>query len=772
MAVGSTGPPLFGQQLRRLRSAAGLTQEALAERSGVSVDAISALENGRRHRPRPDTVLMLAEGLGLESDERERLAAAGRGQGRQSSSKVVPEARAEPPEPRAGIPPDQIALFVGRERELAALVRQLKESGRVAVHGLGGIGKTQLVVRFLHQHSREYPDGVFWVRADRETSLVGDLAGLTWRLGLPEREEPEQKRQIEAVLRWLREHRRWLLVLDNFEPTVAETVRHWLPPGLQGHLLLTSRTPTWSVRLCLGPLPPGIASYLLLQRTGQADGDAADAVAETLGHLPLALTQAAAFLEASGRDLASYAGLLRTRLVELMEEGTPEDYPRPVASTLRLSFERMENERPAAAALLRLCAFLAPDSIPISVLRGGAGEVPEELRHALGDGVEFDRTIATLRHYSLAERQGGGLRVHRLVQAVVRESLAAEQQKTWLAAAIRTLQAGFPAEAVEHPAQWPLCACLLAHIQVVERLTEDRMVEPAALGRLLHQLGRYLRLRGEFALARPLLARALAIREQVLGPGHAATAECLNSLASLLQDEGDLAAARPLFERSLTIRERVLGSDDAETAVSLNNLGLLLKEQGELAAARPLLERSLAIWERVLGPVHRRTGAALNNLGLLLKEQGELAAARALFERSLAIDEEVTGPDHPRTAISLNNLGNLLREEGDLATARTLLDRAVLIVERVLVPDHPHVARSLHNLALVVRDEGDLTTASLHLQRALATFERVLGPEHRWTIESRRAFEGVTSNPERHIGWGSSRSDRRTDYPEDSTIVV
>ena len=185
----------FGAALRWHRAAAGLSQEALAARSGLSVDAIGMLERGQRSTPRPSTVARLAAALRLPARDRAAFVASAR-----------PSEPARPPEPGAGIPPDPIAHFVGREPELAALQRLLDEGGRVAVHGLGGVGKTQLVVRFLHRRRGAYPDGVYWLRADRPTGLVGDLASLAWRLDLPEREVSEQERQVAAVLRWLREH--------------------------------------------------------------------------------------------------------------------------------------------------------------------------------------------------------------------------------------------------------------------------------------------------------------------------------------------------------------------------------------------------------------------------------------------------------------------------------------------------------------------------------------------------------------------------------------
>jgi tetratricopeptide (TPR) repeat protein/transcriptional regulator with XRE-family HTH domain len=784
--------PSFGELLRNHRAAAGLTQEQLAAAADLSPHAVSALERGVRRVPRRSTILRLAGALGLDGDGRDALLTMALRPPPELAASSPPP-RSQPPEPRSGIPPGPIACFVGRERELAEIEGQLGRGGRVAVNGLGGVGKTQLAVQYLHQRRTAYPDGVHWLRADQETSLVGDLASLAWRLGLPEREAPELERQIEAVLRWLSEHGRWLLVVDNVEPAVTDAVRRWLPSGLPGHVLLTSRTPMWSTRLRLEPLRLEAASRFLLQRTGQRDSEAAGTVAEMLGLLPLALEQAAAYLELSGRDLASYAELLRTRLVELMREGTPEGYPRPVATTWQLSFERMEGERPAAASLLRLCAFLAPSDIPISVIRAAAGELPDGLRAALDDDVELDRTIAALRRYSLVDRQGDGLRVHRLVQTVVRESMAASQRRLWLAAAIRLLRAAHP-EQVETGDAWPLCARLLAHAQAVERLARDEPVEPAALAWLLDRAGSYLRARADFEPARYLMERALAIRERAFGADHPDTAASLNGLAALLWNQGELAAARSRYERALAIRERVLGSGHPETAESLNDLAILLMDQGELVAARrlheralgirtqtlardhpsiaesldnlgavlqqqgereaarPLVERALRIRERALGPDHPRTAFTLNNLAVLLQDLGRLTEARPLFARALAIREQQLGPDHPRTAASLDNLGWLLREQGELAAARHLHERALTIRERVLGGDHPHTGRSLHRLAVVLLALGHPALAVPRAERAAGVLERTLGPRHRWTIESRRTLEQVRAELPRQPG--------------------
>lgn len=721
----------FSDLVRAYRAAAHLTQEELAERSGLSVHGIGMLERGVRRAPRAITVELLADALRLDAKQRAMLVAAAR-------ERTAPRPML-PAEPRSGLPPDPDPHFVGRQNELSELRRALRRAGRVAVHGLGGVGKTQLVVQHLHRHRAEYTDGVFWLRAGAKSSVRGDLAGLAWHLELPERELPNQERQVAAVLRWLRDHSRWLLVLDDVEPVTLEAVDHWLPPGLPGHLLATSRTPMWSVRMGLGPLPLGTATCFLLQRTGQDDADAAGAVAGVLGQLPLALAQAAAYIEATGRDLAGYRNLLRTRLLELMAEARPDDYPRTVATTWQVSFERLEAERPAAAALLRLCAFLAPHDIPVEVLQAGAGQLPGELRDTLADDLALDRTIAALGRYSLAGRSGDRLQVHPLVQVVVRDAMGPGLRGQWLLRAVRLLHATFPDEPEVHPEHWPACARLLPHVELVASLADGLFGEP--LGEVLQRAGAYAWARSQLGLARTLLERALAIRERDLGPNDPVTAWTLNYLAEVLHYQGEVSAARSLLERALTIRERALGGDHQATAESHNDLALLLVGEGDLAGARSLLKRALAAMERTVGLDHHHTVTVLSNLGLVLHKQGDLATSRLLLERAVAIGERRYGSDHLIVGRSLRNLSMTLLAQGERAAADLTFKRALAIHQRVLGHDHPDTARTLHRRAVGLREDGKLAAAATLFQRAIAIYELAVPTENPMFVESRRALD-------------------------------
>ncbi|HEY8378866.1 MAG TPA: tetratricopeptide repeat protein, partial [Nannocystis sp.] len=235
---------------------------------------------------------------------------------------------------------------------------------------------------------------------------------------------------------------------------------------------------------------------------------------------------------------------------------------------------------------------------------------------------------------------------------------------------------------------------------------------------------------GAYADAKPLLERALAIRERSLGPEHPYVADSLMGLANAHWYTGAYAEAKELHERALAIREETLGPDHPHVASSLNNLAAVHWVSGAYSEAKALLERTLAIREKALGPEHPDVGAALGNLAAVHAETGAYAEAKALLERSLVIREKALGPEHPRVADALDNLGAMHRATGAHAEARALHERALAIRERALGPDHPDVASSLHNLAHMHQATGAHAEAKALHERALAIREKALGPDH------------------------------------------
>jgi tetratricopeptide (TPR) repeat protein len=635
--------------------------------------------------------------------------------------------------------------FTGREEMLADL-RAALTSGQAAaltqvpqaIHGLGGVGKTQLAIEYAYRHRAEY-SLVWWVRAEEPAALAGDYAAMAAALDLPQKEAREQAVVVEAVRRWLEQNTGWLLVFDNAgEPT---DVRDYLPRSAGGHVIITSRNPAWGAVA----RPLGVQVFerptsveFLLKRTGQADQEAAGKLAEALGDLPLALEQAVAYIEATGESVSGYLRMFRERQAELLKRPSPSS-DTTVATTWELSFQQVDRRSPAAAALLNLCAFLAPDDISLDIVQQ-APKLPEPLAEAAADAVQFDDAIGALRRFSLVSRSGDVLSVHRLVQAVTRERLAEEARKRWAAAAARTVNRAFPIDS-DDVRTWPVCSRLLAHALAAADHCEPLKVAADETGRLLNQAGVYLKGRAEFARARACFERALKIAEAAYGPDHPKVAIRVNNLGRVLHDQGDLAGARACFERALKIDEAAYGPEHPNVARDVNNLGGVLQDQGDLAAAWACFERALKIYEAAYGPEHPNVATCVNNLGRVLHDQGDLAGARACLERALKIDEAAYGPDHPEVARAVNNLGSVLQDQGDLAGARACCERALKVSEAAYGPEHPTVAIRVNNLGGVLKAEGDLAGARACFERALGICRRFLGESHPNTVLARKNLE-------------------------------
>jgi tetratricopeptide (TPR) repeat protein len=629
--------------------------------------------------------------------------------------------------------------FTGRQDVLDQLHEHLTSSGRLAVvaaHGLGGVGKTQLVLAYAHQHADTYPL-VWWVPAETDVSAAAALAALAPFLGMTVK--PDQEATVTAVLQALGQRRApdggpgWLLVFDNAE--APQRLRRLLPPGGAGRVLVTSRNPAWgglARRLQVDVLSEAEAVALLLGQTGSTDRAAAVALARELDRLPLALAQVAGYCEQTGLSLAEYLDAFRRRRDQLLASGQPVGYPATVAMTWQLSVDKLAGQSPAALQLLRLAAFLAPEAIPLGLLTVDPRVLPDELAAAAADEGALDAAVGALVGLSLVARERGGLRLHRLVQAATRANLPAEQANQWATRAVLLVRAAFP-RPVHDPRGWPQAAGLLAHALAAADHAEDRQAAPKATGALRNEIGIYLGSRAELAAAREQLERALRLKEAAHGPDDPELATTLINLGNVLHQLGEPAAAREHLERALRLLEAAHGPDHPDVARTLNNLGVVLGVLGDLRAERAHLERALRLREAAYGPDHPQLASTLTNLGNVLGGLGEPVAAREQLERALRLLESAYGPDHPEAAGTLDNLSVILRLLGEPAAAREQLERALRLKEEAYGPDHPEVAKTLTALGIVLRDLEELAAAREQMERAARIFRHTHGAEHRDT---------------------------------------
>jgi DNA-binding XRE family transcriptional regulator len=769
--------PGFGGLLRQLRVEAGLTQEELAAAAGVSPRSVSDLERGVSRTARKDTAVLLAGALGLAEPARGVFVAAA--QGRVRAAEVRAAVRWSGPGAAGAVPrvwniPARNPGFTGRDDLLAAVRARLLAGGAAvvqALHGMGGVGKTQLAAEYAHRFAASY-ELAWWVGAE-QGGLIGDqVAALGLALGcIPAGAGVGVVRAV--VLAELRARGRWLLVFDNAEDPAD--VAPWLPGG-DGHVLITSRERGWAELAApveVDVLARAESVALLRARVPGLGGADADRLAAGLGDLPLALAQAAGFMAGTGTSAQEYLGLLHARAGQVLDQAVPGSYPRSLAAATALTAGRLAGEDPAAAELASLCAFLAPEPIPEDLFTGSASELPAELAARAADPLAWRQTLARLTRQSLVRIDHDGLQMHRLTQAILRGRLTPADAAAARACTEAILAASHPGHPLD-PATWPRWTRLMPHLlaadlaatgnpglrqlachacryllkrgdtntafgladdlrqQWRDRLGDDHEHTLA----IAHYLGWALEETGRWADARDLVRDVLDRRRRVLGQDHPDTLHSAHNLAVYLCLLGELRAARDLAHDTLDRQRRVLGEDHPDTLYTANDLANILRLLGEVRAARDLAQDALNRLRRILGQDHPDTLDCASHLAMILHALGEAQAARDLAHDTLNRQRRVLGEDHPSAMNSANDLADTLRLLGEVRAARDLAQDALNRLRRILGQDHPDTLDCASHLAMILHALGEAQAARDLHQDTLNRQRRVLGEDHPSTLYS------------------------------------
>jgi predicted ATPase/DNA-binding XRE family transcriptional regulator len=735
--VDTISSPSFARLLKRSRVAAGLTQEALAERANLSVRTVSDLERGLKTRPHRDTVELLADALGLAPEDRAGFeASVPRG------LPLVPPAdlTARPP---SVLPPTTLTPLIGREREEAQVVSLLRREGTrlLTLTGTGGVGKTRLALQVAATLQEDFADGLVVVSLSsiHDSSLV--LSSLARYLGVREAGDQPLLAGVTAHLR----EKQTLLLLDNFEQVVeaAPLLLELLSRCPRLSLLVTSRVPLHlrgEQELEVPPLPvpdsasvqslddvllyPAVALFLHQARAVKPDFQVSDHDAQVLVEicrkldgLPLAIELAAArvkvlplpallarlehslrVLTGGARDLPKRQQTMRNTIAwshDLLDEGQQRLFH-------RLAVFAGGCDLAAAEAVCN-----ADEALPFAMLDGLGSLVDQSLLlvEEQEDEPRF-RLLETVKEFALDQ----------LLASSEAAAVYREHAHYFLALADEAQQG------IRGPEQ---SGCLdrleREHDNLRVALRTARETNDVGLGlRLAGTLWPFWRARGHFNEATQWLDGFLT-RSEAAGASPAARAHALCAAGALAIEQHGTERALALLRQALVLARQA--GDARCSAAALHQLGRVERDRGEYGPAEQVLDESLAIY-RELDDRHGVCAALTDRAGVA-RYQGDFERAAALYQEALALGRAIG--DLRRVAEVLARLGGLAGEQGRLSQALRLCEEALALHRQL--GDTFGMADALYRLGNTAGDLEDYAHAAARYDESLRLF-RTLGDKY------------------------------------------
>jgi tetratricopeptide (TPR) repeat protein len=708
------------------------------------------------------------------------------------------------------VPYERNPFFTGRDAFLKQLFDKFRDKstaryhGRLALYGLGGIGKTQVALEFVYRYQSAYTR-IYWISAVSHESILDGYAKIAKQAAI---EIPFDSKPIEIaarVLSWLRQTQKWLLVFDNLDDIDVLSTRNLNLPnviemllpqsGVQQHTLITTRNrhadsiPAQAVEVLL--FDKSEAMDLLVSfsnisvSSDPTELDSAETIVHELGYLPLAIVQAAAYIKEVTQDYESFFKRYhaqRSDIHKWIPQGL-RSYPYSVATTWLMSFEVVRTRSTGGAELFQLLSFLNPDGVRIDFLQSGVEALQNDVRQLLCNQSDMAKALIELEKFSLLKwnRRRQTLLIHRLVQAVVKDEMSNEYLTMFRAMIIDLCYRAFPT-------QWDnfndrrICQDCVG--QVMIPLLDSGPVHTETAAHVMSRVGEFLRAEGKFRDSEQFairafriltelhaqdkdtlrsmnnlaltysgqgkMAEAAALQEEVLRKSKQIlpsnedleTLRNMSNLALTYRDQGNLEAATRLQEEVLKKRKEILGNDHVDTLWSMNNLAVTYQDQGKTGEATILKEEVVQKSKRILGPDHLTTLTSMNNLAVTYQDQGKLGEAAALQEEILQKMKQILGHDHPTTLTSTNNLALTYQHQGRMEEAAALQEEVLQKQKQILGHDHPTTLKSMHNLASIYALQGKIQAATLE-EEVLQRMKQILGSDHPATLMSMHNLAGI-----------------------------
>jgi DNA transposition AAA+ family ATPase len=631
-------------------------------------------------------------------------------------------------------------------------------TAKIAIMGLGGVGKTQLVLELLFRTKDKHPDcSIIWIPATNKESLHQAYLVTAQQLGITgwEDDKEDVKRLVQRYL-GKESIGRWLLVFDN-----ADDIDMWiakagselqpgqglrplidyLPKNKQGTILFTTRNRKIAVKLAqqniieVPAMREDAAAQLLEKCLINADFVSSrqdtSALLSQLTYLPLAIVQAAAYINENEIAIADYLSLLADQEEEVInllseefeDDGRYHDVKNPIATTWLISFEQIRQRDPLAAEYLSFMACVEPRDIPQSLLPPG-----------LTRKKEID-AIGTLKAYSFVTRRlvDMALDLHRLVHLATRNWLRKEDLLTsWIEKAIVRLEEVFPNHSHKNRSLWRI---YLPHVYFA--LKSDLVnLDWRTRMDLLRKCGLCLSEDGRWNEAEELEVQVMEILKKKLGADHPDTLTSMANLAVTYSEQGREDEAEKLQIDVLELRKKKLGADHPSTLTSMANLAMTYSKQGRQDEAEKLQIEVVELRKKKLGADHADTLTIMANLAVTYSEQGRQDEAEKLQIEVVELRKKKLGADHPDTLNSMANLAVIYSEQGREDEAEKLQIEVVELRKKKLGADHPSTLTSMANLAVTYSEQGREDKAEKLKIEVVELRKKKLGADHPSTLTS------------------------------------
>jgi tetratricopeptide (TPR) repeat protein len=664
----------------------------------------------------------------------------------------------------------------------------------VALVGLGGAGKTNIAVEYAYQHRTDF-EYIFWVCAETDTDLIKGFINIAKELDLPIASEATYANDllvVDAAKKWLESNSRWLLIFDNVDD--LRLVRQYIPIRQEGGAILLT-TQTSAVGSLAFPVPVGKLSnedgaVLLLRRAhilmdsdpleaaSMQDREAAMTLSAEMEGLPLAMIQAGAFLEGTNNTPKRYLELFQRRSDELLRRGGDEEDRShvSVSATFGLAFDKLDEDCVAASDLLRACAYLSADEIPEDIFLLGKNAFTCQLHEALKDEIAWEEIIARVRRYSLLDRNGNErtLRIHRLVQAVLRERNRSNDGE-WIKRVTQAIRLTLPPPEVGlKPEHEKYAVQALSVFNLMDRLG----VEVPEAGDLWYQLAHFLRIRiysdGEktsiinkkgydlspikiYDLIEKLYVSAIGAKAKALGIDHPSLAPILSRLSTFYRIHNRYEEAEIKGSQALQIRRQSLGKYHPDVVVSLNNLANLYLDQGLYEQAEQYYLEAIRIFEHTNNLYPADLAFVKNGLANVYVQQNNFKTAENLYKEAIDIWKK-TSPDNTlQIGYALFGLAKVYFPLGHYTDAENACNQVLglwnegLPVEGDNESDMqgshrypPLLGYTLGLLGDIAQKKNDNTTAFGYYRRALKILEDVFDENHTDLVEIKRKYNQVS----------------------------